>query len=212
MKLSGKLTTTLEDEMPSPHALRKFASCLAILVAVAALAFLFLVLSRGTAQDNESRAANKLPQAKCSFSDGSTIAFGREASGTADDDSWHTGEYDATNFRASEPMFIPDPDKPIKIPAGSHTLFVIAKGQPPWTLIISKKTGEWGMPYPGEQYDFGRTGLGSDVRPPVDHFSIGCTQRKDSPMFVWMQSGRYVGYAKIMAERVSGGKTEYLVH
>ena len=53
------------------------------------------------------------------------------------------------------------------------------KGKPPWTLIISKKTGEWGMPYPGEQYDLGRTELGSDVvRPPVENFEIGCVDDK----------------------------------
>jgi hypothetical protein len=31
-------------------------------------------------------------------------------------------------------------------------------------------------------------------------------------MFLWMQSGTRVAYAKILAERTTEGKTEYLWH
>lgn len=58
------------------------------------------------------------------------------------------------------------------------------KGKPPWTLIISKTTGEWGMLYPGEQYDLGRTQKGSDVLPAVENFAIGCMQHKNAPIFL----------------------------
>jgi hypothetical protein len=87
-------------------------------------------------------------------------------------------------------------------------VFVMDNGNPPWTLIVSKKIGEWGMPYPGEQYDLGRTSLGSDVAPLIDRFTIGCKQHKESPIFVWMQSGRTVGYAKILAVSNKDGKAE----
>src|SRR5262245_42504133 len=40
-------------------------------------------------------------------------------------------------------------------PAGSYTLFAIPN-QDKWTLIISKKTGGWGVPYPGEADDLAR--------------------------------------------------------
>ncbi|HEY4979910.1 MAG TPA: DUF2911 domain-containing protein, partial [Candidatus Acidoferrum sp.] len=34
------------------------------------------------------------------------------------------------------------------VPAGSYTMFAVP-GKDKWTLIISKKTGEWGTDYPG---------------------------------------------------------------
>jgi hypothetical protein len=109
-------------------------------------------------------------------------------------------------------MHIAPLDGGIEIPAGSYTLFVIDKGEPPWTLIISKKTGKWGTPYPGEQYDLGRSQMGSDVRPPVENFTIGCMQHQSGPIFLWMQSGTRVAYAKILAEKIAEGKTTFLFH
>jgi len=46
------------------------------------------------------------------------------------------------------------------VPAGSYTLFALPTADA-WTLIISKQTGEWGIPYPGESYDFGRVPMKS---------------------------------------------------
>lgn len=130
-----------------------------------------------------------------------TFGAGKPAS----DESWHTGDYDATTLRVSEQMLIPPMDNPLRIPAGSYTLFVEDKGQRPWTLIISKKTGEWGMPYPGKEYDLGRTGMGFDTNQPVEKFVIGCTQ---NPIFVRLQLGKFSGRLKILAVRPSG---EFLV-
>ncbi len=131
------------------------------------------------------------------------MTFGTGKSASVE--SWHTADYDATTLRVSEQMVIPPMDNPLRVPAGSYTLFVEDKGQPPWTLIISKKTGEWGMPYPGEQYDLGRTGMGSDVNQPVDKFVIGCTQ---NPIFARLQLGRFSGLLKILAVSPKG---EYMV-
>jgi hypothetical protein len=146
---------------------------------------------------------------QCTFSNGGTIAFGGEGPVGA---GWRTGEYEATTFRVSKRMVIPPMDQPLVIPPGHYTLFVKAEGKPPWTMIISRKTGPWGMSYPGEQYDLGRTFMGSDVRPPVQEFVIGCTQVGEAPIFVWMQSGRFVALLKILAEKRTHGKIEYLVH
>ncbi len=96
-------------------------------------------------------------------------------------------------------------DSPLRIPAGSYTVFVLDKGQPPWTLIVSNKTGEWGMAYPGEQYDLGRTSMGFDTKQPVDKFAIGCTHT--GPMFVALQLGKFSGLLKIFAVNP---KEEYL--
>jgi hypothetical protein len=131
------------------------------------------------------------------------MTFGTGKSAIAE--SWHTGDYDATTLRVSEQMLIPPMANPLRIPAGAYTLFVMDKGQPPWTLIVSKKTGKWGMQYPGEQYDLGRTGMGSDVNQPIDKFIIGCTE---NPVFILMQSGRVSGRLKILAVNPKEG---YLV-
>ena len=200
------------------HKMRKFIYRAAILLGAGTLAFAAPLFSRGTSDENESQAPTRGPQAECTFSDGSTITFGRKATGESAEsggDVWRAGPYEATAFRVSERMVIPPLDSPTEIPAGSYTLFVVDKGKPPWTLIISKKTGEWGMPYPGEQYDLGRAELGSDVvRPSMENFAIGCVDNKKTggPIFVWMQSDTHVAYAKIMAESTTQGQTRLLIH
>jgi hypothetical protein len=196
----------------------KFIYGAAILLGAAVLAFAAPLFSRGTSDENKSRAPNRGPQTECTFSDGSTITFGRKATGEstgAGGDVWRAGPYEATAFRVSERMVIPPLHSPTEIPAGSYTLFVADKGEPPWTLIISKKTGKWCMPYPGEQYDLLRAELGSDVvRPPVENFVIGCVNNKKTggPIFVWMQSDTHVAYAKIMAENTTQGEIRLLFH
>ncbi|MGA9979643.1 MAG: DUF2911 domain-containing protein [Candidatus Sulfotelmatobacter sp.] len=198
--------------------MRNFVYRAAILLGAAALALAAPLFSRGTSDENKSRVLSRGPQSECTFSDGSTITFGRKATGASNvsgGDVWRARPYEAAAFRVSERMVIPPLDSPTEIPTGSYTLFVVDQGKPPWTLIISKKTGEWGMPYPGEQYDLGRTELGSDVvRPPAENFEIGCVDNKKTggPIFVWMQSGTQVAYAKIMAENTSQGETRLLFH
>ena len=130
------------------------------------------------------------------------MTFGTGKSTSAE--SWHTGDYDATTLRVSEPMLIPPLDNPLRIPTGSYTIFVLDKGEPPWTLIVSNKTGEWGMAYPGEQYDLGRTSMGFDTNQPVDKFVIGCTHSGPG-MFVRLQSGRFSGLLKILAVNPKDG-------
>ena len=64
---------------------------------------------------------------------------------------WRLGANKATTFDITTDVTIDGK----RIPAGNYTLFTIPTPER-WTLIISKKTGEWGIPYPGEQYDFAR--------------------------------------------------------
>lgn len=58
-----------------------------------------------------------------------------------------------------------------------------------WTLILSKKTGIWGIPYPGEQYDFARTSM--EVQKlhgdPLEDFTISLEKAGDgcSMNFDW---------------------------
>ena len=67
---------------------------------------------------------------------------------------WRVGADEATSFEVSTDVTV----NGTSVPAGSYTLFVLPTADS-WTLIISKKTGEWGIPYPGTQYDFARVGM-----------------------------------------------------
>jgi hypothetical protein len=59
-----------------------------------------------------------------------------------------------------------------QVPAGSYTIFAIPE-EGKWTLIISKKTGEWGIPYPGKSEDLVRLPMRSqELSSPVEQFTI----------------------------------------
>jgi hypothetical protein len=180
-----------------------------------AMALATMPMARGAWRGDTSQPSGLMPQTTCAFSDGATITFGRKASGSSPKlgaDFWRAGEYEATILVVSERMIIPPLDGGVAIPPGRYTLFVKPdKVQPPWTLIISKKA-KWGISYPGSRYDLGRSQMGSDLKPAVENFRIGCMQHGSAPIFVWMQSGTQVGYAKIVAEKMTAGKAEYLFH
>src|SRR5206468_358854 len=57
---------------------------------------------------------------------------------------WRAGANEATTFVTTADLMVGGSH----VPAGSYTIFTIPN-QDKWTLIISKKTGEWGIPYPG---------------------------------------------------------------
>jgi len=105
--------------------------------------------------------------AQCKFSDGKTIktdyssprAKGRKIFGDAADKPvvpygqvWRTGANEATTF-----VTIPNADK--------------------WTLIINKKTAEWGIPYKYEADELGRFDMKVSKTPaPVENFTIAFDQ------------------------------------
>jgi hypothetical protein len=58
------------------------------------------------------------------------------------------------------------------VPAGSYTIFAIPD-KDKWTLIISKKTGEWGTNYPGTAEDLARVEMKVSALPTtVENFTI----------------------------------------
>ncbi len=58
------------------------------------------------------------------------------------------------------------------VPAGSYTIFTIPD-KDKWTLVISKKTGEWGTDYPGPENDLARIDMKVSKLPsPVENFTI----------------------------------------
>ncbi len=163
----------------------------------------------------DSQAPTPVIRDQCTFSDGSTISFGQKALGGSESghNVWQAGKYDATMLRVSGRT-----DVGIKMSAGTYTIFVLDKPEDRpdlWTLIISTKTGHWGMTYPGKQYDLGRTRMGSNILPAtasLKSFTIGCLQNKDAPIFMWMQSGTHVAYTKTMVQANIDGKREWLWH
>lgn len=81
---------------------------------------------------------------------------------------WRTGANEATTFVTTGDVMVGG----TRVPAGSYTLFTIP-GKDKWTLIISKKTGEWGTNYPGEKEDLARVEMKAETASvPVENFTI----------------------------------------
>lgn len=81
---------------------------------------------------------------------------------------WRAGANEATTFVTTADLTAGGKT----IPAGSYTIFTLPTADK-WTLIISKKTGEWGIPYPGEADDFARVEMKTSQLPsPVENFTI----------------------------------------
>jgi len=93
---------------------------------------------------------------------------------------WRTGANEATTF-------VPSADVTVggkKVPAGSYTIFTVPNADK-WTLIINKKTGEWGIPYKYESDELARVDMkASKLTSPLENFTIsyeksggGCTMQ-----------------------------------
>lgn len=117
-------------------------------------------------------------KATCQFADGKTITVnyssprmrGRKIYGglVPYDKVWRAGANEATTFDTTTDVTIGGK----QVPSGNYTLFAIPTPKD-WTLIISKKTGEWGIPYPGAQYDFDRVPMTSSELPSkLEDFTI----------------------------------------
>lgn len=98
------------------------------------------------------------------------------------DKPWRAGANEATTFVTTADVNVGGK----AVPAGSYTLFTIPSAAK-WTLIVHKKTGEWGIPYPGEADELLRTDMKvSSLPAPIENFTIaydqtsgGCTLRMD---------------------------------
>jgi Protein of unknown function (DUF2911) len=148
-------------------------------------AFCFVLLSGLTvlAIPGKSQEVVSPPaKAACKFADGKTISVayssprmrGRKIFGdlVPFGEVWRTGADNATSFVTKADLVVGGKN----IPAGSYTLFTLPT-QSNWTLIISKQTGEFGIPYPGEQFDFARIEMKLSKLPsPLENFTISFDQ------------------------------------
>lgn len=162
--------------------MRKFALIAVSLFAVATLASAQMNMS-----DDKSKRPSPPASAACKFSDGKTIkidyssprAKGRKIFGDASEKAlvpygqiWRTGANDATTFVTDTNLNVGGK----AVPAGSYTIFTVPKADA-WSLVISKKTGEWGTDYPGEKEDLVRAPMTvSKTSAPVENFTIAFDQ------------------------------------
>jgi hypothetical protein len=85
---------------------------------------------------------------------------------------WRTGANEATKFVATTNLIVGGKN----VPAGNYTIFTIP-GLDKWTLIINKKTGEWGIPYKYESDELTRVDLTLlPISSPVENFTISFDQ------------------------------------
>jgi hypothetical protein len=131
-----------------------------------------------SAQKDKSQRPSPPAQAQCQFSDGKTItvdyssprAKGRKIFGdlVPYGQVWRTGANEATTFATTANLKAGS----LEVPAGNYTIFTIPN-QDKWTLIINKKTGEWGIPYKYESDELGRVDMKVSESPAmVDNFTI----------------------------------------
>lgn len=156
--------------------------------------FFFILLGIAAAPANVHSQEVLSPPAKaaCKFADGKTISVGyssprmrgRKIFGelVPFGEVWRTGADNATSFVTKSDLVAGGKT----IPAGGYTLFTLPT-QKKWTLVVSKQTGEFGIPYPGEQFDFARVEMKLSKLPsPLENFTISfdqtgtaCTMRLD---------------------------------
>jgi hypothetical protein len=95
---------------------------------------------------------------------------------------WRTGANSATTFVSSADLNVGGKT----VPAGNYTIFTVPTADK-WTLIVNKKTGEWGIPYTYEGDELARVDMKVSKLPaPVENFTIaydksagGCSLRLD---------------------------------
>jgi hypothetical protein len=163
---------------------------LVILVALGAV-ILGAIIGVRAAQEKRPRPS-PAATATCDLGGGKTLTVnyssprmnGRKIYGglVAYGEVWRAGANEATTFVSNADLNVGGKT----IPAGNYTLFAIPD-KDKWTLIVSKKTGEWGTPYPGAESDFARIDMTASTLPStVENFTIafdknpdGCIMRLD---------------------------------
>jgi hypothetical protein len=164
----------------------------AVAYSVGMLLGLAVVATSSLGQQDKSQRPSPPGKAECALAAGKTITVdyssprmrGRKIYGDLVPlgQVWRAGANEATTFVVTTDVSVGGK----AVPAGSYTLFTIPNTDK-WTLIISKKTGEWGIPYPGEADDFARVEMKVSKLPaPVENFTIvldhagsSCTLRMD---------------------------------
>jgi hypothetical protein len=163
-----------------------------IIIGSAAVAALALAGVALLAQQDKSSRPSPPAKAECKLADGKTVtidyssprAKGRKIFGglVPYGQVWRAGANEATSFVTSSDITVGGK----AVPAGKYTIFTVP-AEDKWTLVISKKTGEWGTAYPGPDNDLARVEMKVSKTPaPVENFTIafdrsegGCTLKME---------------------------------
>ncbi len=153
---------------------------------------IFLAALAAGAIPSQGQVASPPAKTGCKFADGKAISVnyssprmhGRKIFGdlVPFGEVWRAGADDATALVTNTDVIVGGKN----VPAGRYTLFTLPTPTR-WTLIISKKVGEWGIPYPGEKYDYARMEMKVSKLPtPLENFTISfdsagtsCTMKLD---------------------------------
>jgi DUF2911 family protein len=161
-------------------------------LAVIGLGCLVVVAAAAAVIRQQDKSARPSPPAKatCDLGGGKSItidyssprAKGRKVFGglVPFGQVWRTGANEATTFVTDADLKVGSSE----IPAGKYTLFTVPESDK-WTLVISKKTGEWGTAYPGASEDLVRvpmkvgttSGAVENFTIAFDKGSAGCSLR-----------------------------------
>lgn len=146
-----------------------------VMVAAACLSLALMVVACG-AQDKSKRPS---PPATATVDlGGTTITIdyssprlkGRQVGGEVAPFGkvWRAGANEATTLVTTGNITVGG----TAVPTGSYTIFALPE-KDKWTLIISKKTGEWGTAYPGPSEDLARIPMKVSALPSsVENFTI----------------------------------------
>jgi Protein of unknown function (DUF2911) len=160
------------------------------LLTISSVAILCLVVAAIVVRSQQDKSKRPSPPAtaKCELAGGKSVTIDysspRKKGRTIFTDVvkygeiWRTGANEATTFVATGDVMVGG----THVPAGSYTIFSVPN-KDKWTLVISKKTGEWGTDYPGEKEDLARVAMKAGTSSaPVENFTIsfdkaakGCT-------------------------------------
>ena len=151
-----------------------------------------LMAEPGSAQTDKAARPSPAAKASCTLADGKSItvdyssprAKGRKIFGglVPYGEVWRAGANEATTLVTTTDVMVGG----THVPAGSYTIFAIPN-KDKWTLVVSKKTGEWGTDYAGPSEDLARIDMKTSTLPSVvENFTIafdktpaGCTMRLD---------------------------------
>jgi len=151
-----------------------------------------LMAALGSAQMDKGSRPSPPAKATCDLGGGKNItvdyssprAKGRKIFGdlVPYGEVWRAGANEATTFVTGSDVIVGS----THVPTGSYTLFAVPN-KDKWTLIINKKTGEWGIPYKYESDELARVDMKVSATPsPVENFTIafdkagtGCTLRME---------------------------------
>jgi hypothetical protein len=147
---------------------------------------LLLLSTFAVAQKDKSKRPSPPASTQCAFADGSKVSIdysrpsmkGRKVYGelVPFNEEWRLGANEATTFVVDSDVKVGS----TVVPRGSYTLFMVPSADKTWQLVISKKTGEWGIPFPGKEFDYARVDMQkSPLSAPVELFTITLSKEGD---------------------------------